>query len=202
MSLQVTLKNRLINILSQEYSLNDIEKAKVKFGLEVITGAILKFTVLLATFYTLGVFYQSFFAMYSFGFLRMASGGYHCNTYSKCLIVSLFAFSIIGLVCNTFVIANTYYYAIATIILIITVYKAPVDPFQRPINSKRKYIIKTISALILMLLIALPVALNLNNDLRNVILLTVSFQVFTLTGYGYRSFSLINQLSFRLKRRR
>lgn len=197
-----TLKNKLINIITHEYDLDNTERAKVKFGLEVITGSIFKLTVLLTTFYFLGIFYQSLFAMCSSGLFRLASGGYHCNTYSKCLMLSLFSFSMIGLICNTFVIANTYYYAIATIILIITIYKAPVDPFRRPIDSMRKYIMKTISSLILILLIALPIALDLNNDLKNAILLAICYQVFTITAYGYRLILLINQLSFRLKERR
>lgn len=192
------MSKKLIKIISQEYNLNNIEKAKVKFGLEVIISTIFKLTVLLATFYILGVFYQSFFAMYSFGFLRLASGGYHCNTYSKCLIVSLLAFSLIGLVSNTFVITNVYYYTIAIFLLLITVYKAPVDPFQRPINSKkRKYIMKIISSSIIILLIVLPVELNLNNNLKNAMLLAISFQVFTLTGYGHRTYLFISQLNFK-----
>lgn len=195
MSLQ-SITNNLANIACQEYSLDEIEKRKIKFGLDVIIGSIFKLIIFFSTFWILGVFNQSLIALCSSCILRSASGGYHCETYTKCLLTTVFFFSGIGLLSKILVIQDTHYYISTFALLLIIVFKAPVVSLQKQIQvNKRKYIMKTISSFILIFLIYISIKYNLASDLKNAILLGISFQVITLTGFGYKLFSFINKLN-------
>lgn len=192
-----SVSKSVINNINQECKLDNTERAKINFGLEIIIGSVIKLIILFTTYLILGVFIQSFIAMYTFAMVRLTSGGYHCNTAIKCLIVSLVGFSFIGLISDLFILSNLYYYLIALVLLFIVLLRAPVDPFQRPVSHKRKILMKTISAILLFALIILPIKYNIDNSYKNAILLSICFQVFTITTIGYKTYELINRISYK-----
>lgn len=120
--------------------------------------------------------------MFTIAFLRYASGGMHCKTFIKCLIVSTVVYISIGLTAKIIFINDYLYYILNIACFLILIFRAPVAPPEKPIKTKqKKYIMKLISILILLILLYISNQVP-TNDIRNSILLGIYFQTLTLTN--------------------
>jgi len=111
------------------------------FGFQVILGAVFKGILLVIISLLLRIFVPAMIVVAVFGSLRMLAGGYHMNTYTKCMFVSLALFISAALLSR-----YTYQYwtqwsliilAAATFIISIPVLLkwAPADNPNRPITK-------------------------------------------------------------------
>ncbi|MDF9407803.1 accessory gene regulator B family protein [Pelotomaculum isophthalicicum JI] len=193
-SMAVTLSN----IIARELNHDNVKRAQISYGLEVILGAIIKFVVFIILFLVFGVLKQSLITMFTIASLRYASGGIHCKTFIGCLIVSATACVSIGFLAKVLIINNYLYYALNFASLLIIMLRAPVDPPEKPIKTKQKrYIVKLISIVILFLL--LYISSNVvENDIKNSIILGIYIQVLTLIDW-IRIYEYINLLKLKAK---
>jgi accessory gene regulator B len=73
------------------------EKRRVYYyGFQIVIGAIVKGALLIATSLLLGSLIPTIFLLMIFGSFRMFAGGYHMDSYGKCILTSLIMFVILG----------------------------------------------------------------------------------------------------------
>jgi len=176
----ITLK--LNKFIIDGFNYNKKECAMISYGLEAIVGLIIKLIIYLSISYLFGVLKESITAMISIAILRYASGGFHCKTYLKCLITSGVIYISIGLFSSSFYLDRWFYLISSIIFIIIVLIKAPVDPPEKPIKTKKyRNITKIISLLILFIELIIIDVSSIPYYIRNSIYLGVAFQVFSLT---------------------
>lgn len=173
----------LSNIIAQELNLDNMKRAKISYGLEATIGAIIKLVLGPVIFLLFGVLKQSLIVMFTTAILRYASGGMHLKTFIGCFITSAAVFVSIGILSKILVINDYVYYILNIISFFIIILRSPVDPPEKPIKTKRKrYVMKLLSTLILLSLIYIS-SKNIENDVKNAIILGVYVQTLTLTGW-------------------
>lgn len=69
--------------------------AVIKYGLQIVFGALSQGMVILASLYFLGIIKIGVVIMSSFIVFRLISGGPHCTSFERCLISSLVSFIIL-----------------------------------------------------------------------------------------------------------
>ncbi len=189
----------LSNVIARELNFDNVKRAKISYGLEAIIGAIIKFFVFIIVFWGFGVLKQSLIAMFTTAFMRYASGGSHCKTYIKCLVVSIAVYVSIGILARVLIINDYSYYILNIVSFFIIVFKAPVDPPEKPIKTKlKRYAMKLISIMILLLYIYISSKIT-ENDIKNSIILAMYFQVLTLTGWDKIIIKYIDRLNLKAK---
>jgi len=194
-----SIASNLSNVITQELNLDNVKRAKISYGLEAIIGAIIKLVIFPVIFLVFGVFKQSLIAMFTIAILRYASGGMHLKTFISCFMVSAGLIVSIGMLAKVLVINHYLFYVLNFVSFIIVLLKSPVDPPEKPIKTKQKrYIMKILSVLILLLLIYIS-SKPIENDVKNSIILAVYLQVLTLTSWTNTIYKYINQLKLKAK---
>lgn len=189
----------LSNAITRELKFDNVKRAKISYGLEAIIGLIIKTVFFTFVPFLFGVLKQSLIAMFTIAFLRYASGGMHCKTFIRCLIVSAAVYVSIGILARVLIINDYLYYVLNIASFLIIVIRAPIDPPEKPIKTKQKrYVMKLISIFILLLLIYISNN-ALTNDVKNSILLGIYYQVLTLTSLDKTIYKYIDQLKLTTK---
>jgi len=133
--------------LSQQLNDNHEKRSIYYFGIQVIIGSIVKLAILLATAFILGILKETLVILLFFIIFRMTAGGYHMDTYGKCMVVSMCIFLLTGLFVHyTFMYCKYLNIYALTILNIVTFliglfcfYKwAPADTPNKPIKKKEK----------------------------------------------------------------
>ncbi|MHB8158218.1 MAG: accessory gene regulator ArgB-like protein [Desulfocucumaceae bacterium] len=83
------IANRAAFFLASETGLEEKKVDRVRFGLEIIFGEVIKIFILLLTAAILGILPEALAAMAGFTALRLVSGGAHCEDYWRCLAFGL-----------------------------------------------------------------------------------------------------------------
>ena len=194
-SIAVTLSN----VIARELHFDNVKRAKISYGLEALLGAVIKCIFAPVVFLLFGVLKQSLIAMFTFVSLRYASGGMHLKTFIGCLLFSNALFVSMGILAKVLVINNYLYYCLNILALLIILVRAPVDPPEKPIKTKRKrYVMKFLSILIFLLLIYFS-SKTIESDVKNAIILAVYIQALTLIGWDKTFYKYINQLKLKAK---
>lgn len=170
------------------------------YSLQVIIGAIFKGIVTILLALLLGIFVPMMFIILVFVSLRMLAGGYHMDTYVKCLVVSISLFVAAALIsqytythwslmCVFAFIAMTFIFG-----LYVLVRYAPRDTPNKPITDPkeiRKF--KTLSILHLFVWLVVTVFLTYFKLKLYVISLCfgVLLELFVITPTGHKFFDWI-----------
>lgn len=102
----------LANVLEENHQ----KKAEYYFGFQVAIGSIVKTALLVAVSMIFGVLIPALIISISFALLRKVAGGYHMDTYGKCLLVSIALFVFAALIAKH----TCRYWNIAWVIILIT----------------------------------------------------------------------------------
>ncbi|ADH60363.1 Accessory gene regulator B [Thermoanaerobacter mathranii subsp. mathranii str. A3] len=86
------LAETLAQRLFKTQNLTDIEMAKIQYGISLILGVIIEFTLVYAISLILGIGFYTAVIMFSALFLRINTGGAHCTTYNRCITFTAFYF--------------------------------------------------------------------------------------------------------------
>lgn len=184
----------MTKIVTKELNADNKRKVKICFGIESILSFIIKTILSILVFILFGVLDLALISMITSSILRYSSGGTHCNTFLKCLIFSSILFSVIALLSRILIISNETYVIISIFLSITLLYKSPVHTKEKPLkNQNKKYKIKLISFVILLIYLISPLIFNINDEIKNVLLLSSAFQVFSLTYLGMLFFTYINK---------
>ncbi|MCX7748259.1 MAG: accessory gene regulator B family protein [Clostridia bacterium] len=171
------------------------------YGFQVVIGAIVKGALLIALSFLLGTLIPSIIIVVAFASLRMIAGGYHMNTYGKCIFVSLAMFLIAGIVAR-----YTYQYWRIEYILLLLFFTfvislpilgkyAPRDTPNRPISDpseikkfKRLSFIHIFAFLVVCILL-----IYLNGSLYVLsVCLGILLELFAVSNLGHKFFDKIS----------
>ena len=172
---------------------DNIKKAKINYGIECLLGFMFKVILLVIIFSIFDVLKLALISMFVSSILRYSSGGVHCNTYLKCLILSGIFICLTIIISVNVILPHTTYLLFSLILVSINTYKSPVDPPQKPIKTtKKRYLCKIISTVLLILILLIPIWFNFNNDIINAIIFSCFFQILSLTYFGRLIVNYIN----------
>jgi len=152
----VDIKNTasgLARYLACELDLDPKNTEVIRYGMEIILGALLKGLIIFGFSYWLGIVPYVLAALITSSIFRLLSGGAHCNTYMRCLIFSLTILLLIGILSR--LISP---YVKETSLLLSVIAQAlvglyfvkkwvPVDNPNKPIPSEKKGKFKKLSAI-------------------------------------------------------
>jgi accessory gene regulator B len=193
--------------LTKQLNQNHDKRRIYYYGFQIVIGAIVKAFLLIGTSVLLGTLIPSVIAVLIFGSFRMLAGGYHMDTYGKCIWVSLAIFISIGIVAQ-----YTYLYwsmpmllAIISITFVLTVCIAikwaPKDTLNKPITDpveikkfKRLSLVYTIA-----FTISAVVGLYFKFDTRIIIAscFGLLMESFSITPAGHKFFDKISKFSYK-----
>ncbi|AFS77743.1 AgrB-like protein [Gottschalkia acidurici 9a] len=121
-----------------EFNLSELDSAKLKYSLQLITGNLSKLLILFFLFSVLGYrkdFIYSFLSLLS---IRIFTGGLHLKTYTGCLIFSAFFFCISIFLKNNIALNHSIVTILFILSILITITMAPVCGKSRPDYSYAK----------------------------------------------------------------
>jgi accessory gene regulator B len=179
---------------------NHQKRSVYYFSFQIIFGGVIKNIVLLSLAILLGVLLPALVSAAVFAAIRMLAGGYHMDTYGKCLLVSIFMFMLAALTAQ-----YTYQYwnytSLAVLIAITLVYGlytmiryAPKDTPHKPITDSRE--IKKFKVLSILCLVVLIISASILAYFNlNIFALAICFgsilELFTVTPLGNNFFDMI-----------
>lgn len=174
----------------------------LRFGVELVLGAILQFFLILFIAALLGVGLETIVVLLAAALFRRHSGGAHCSAYYRCTLTSITVFPILGFSIRYFPAPYLPYYLIALVIissaLIYT--RVPVDNPTRPITDQNLIsLMKSYSAVMLVFLIIaalLGAYVFKQPQIAISIIVGVLWQNFMLTDWGH---GLIHHIDRHLK---
>ncbi|OGO81886.1 MAG: hypothetical protein A2Y18_00575 [Clostridiales bacterium GWD2_32_19] len=138
--------------------LSEVELQKVKYGIDILILNSYKLVIIFFIAYLLGILFQTFLFMLSYGFIRLFAFGMHAQRGITCLLSTIVIF--LGLTYySPFVMLNHLQISVLFIINLTSVMLfAPADTGKKPIvNPQRRKILKgkSVAALVFLYLIAI-----------------------------------------------
>ncbi|WFA09982.1 accessory gene regulator B family protein [Tissierella sp. Yu-01] len=129
--------NSIINYFDKEFGLTDIEKAKLKYTLDVLFTDVSKLLILFVIFHILGVSKDFIYSVLALLTIRPFTGGLHFKTYTTCFIFTFFFFSIAIILNNIISLGySAIYLMIFSCIVVLSI--APIIHKNRPGYSNHK----------------------------------------------------------------
>lgn len=134
----------LANQLTVQMGDNHEKRRVYYFGFQVFVGALVKLIILAAASLLLGSFLPALVIAVSFATVRVQAGGYHMDTYGKCIATSVFLF--LAAACTAQYTYRIWSYSSLLLLLFITMAvslfisfrHAPADNPNRPITKKEE----------------------------------------------------------------
>lgn len=187
----------------------DHEKRRVYYyGFQIVIGGVVKLILLTLLALITQTLKASVVIVLMFSTLRMFAGGYHMDSYGKCIGVSVGLFIIAGAISTYTYLAWSIYAIVALVIAtfiisIVSIIKwAPSDNPNRPITDKQEFLkFKRLSVLYIILWSgAALTALYFNYNMYALAsCFGVLLEVFSITPLGYKFFDAIKN-SFNKKK--
>jgi len=163
--------------------LTELQLIKIEFGLECLLSEASKIILYALLFYFLSLVREFITALIFFSLIRAFAGGYHEETYWRCLITSLLFLGsciFLGIFIDITIYAKI---AIIIISIIIAYLFSPIDHPNKPIISMhRRKALKHLSIGIIIILGL--IGINLPGEYSNIALLAILMESFSLIlGY-------------------
>lgn len=180
------------------------------YGFQIIYGELVKSIILLGAAYFMGIFVPVLLILINFATLRMVAGGYHMDTYGRCMFVSMIMFLGAGVIAQyTYQYWNMFGTSLLTLAtFVISLYAvikyAPKDTPNKPITEAkeiRKFKLLSVCYLFMWLIIMLtPIVYELNRVTLSLDF-AVLLEVFTITPAGEKFFGFIRKGMVRQSKR-
>lgn len=178
------------------------KRAVYYYGFFVVIGGLVKGTIILVTAALFGVLVPTALMALVFGSLRMLAGGYHMDTYGRCLLISLGIFVLPAAIArHTFVYwSGTHIIVMISLTFVFGLYAliryAPKDSPNKPITEPkeiRKF--KTLSLIYLFgwLITVSALALMELNLYSIVLCFGAILELFSITPTGHRFFDAVKE---------
>jgi len=180
--------------MSQATGLGKDRIDQLRYGLEIIMGTLIKGAILFFLAYLLNVLPHVALALAAAGLFRMLSGGVHCTSYWRCLVLGVTVYLFIGLAAVNLVnLINLQMFKAMTGIVILvaaicTVKWAPGEVPYRTMDGQREInTFKVLSLLYLFLWTGLILHLvnKANHSLFVAALLALAIQTLSFAPWGY-----------------
>ena len=209
MRLTETLANNIAAKIAFQMDYDDDKKDVIAYGLTAIFQMTTIFFMITFIGIPFDFWYECILIFLGVGIIRKSTGGAHSKTMNGCIIISVLSITILSALSRylfNFSINNVVYSTISLFVyafcFIIFYIRVPVDSPNKPIvNPEKISRLRRQSFLILTLYFMLSIAMiNLaswNTRFRSIavsILLTMLWQLFTITKIGARFFSKVDSL--------
>ncbi len=186
------------------------EKRRVYYyGFQIIIGAVVKGFLLIISSLLLGTLLPTVFLVLIFGSLRMLAGGYHMDTYGKCIFTSLGMFVFLGAVARyTYIYWNPAYLIILVSVSFLfglygSIMWAPADtpnkPITKPEEIKKFKTLSVVYSMVWYIATGAAIYFRVKSKLPvylDMYIISGSFgvllEIFTITPAGYKFFDIIS----------
>ena len=179
---------------------NHNKKSIYYYGFYIVLSTLVKGVILVSTSLLLGTLAPSLLILLAFGSLRLVAGGYHFDTYGKCLLVSL-ALILLGACISRY--TYTYWSTPVIVMLLLAVFAfslsmliryAPKDTPTKPITDPAAIMMyKRLSIIYLGILLVLCCILTVFKLHMHIIAICtgILLEVFSITPTGHKFFNKI-----------
>ncbi len=176
------------------------------FSFQIILGGLVKNIILFSLAILVGAFIPTLIIATIFGTLRMIAGGYHMDTYGRCLFVSLMLFLVSASAAQY---TNPYWNISAMLVLIIFTFifglyalirYAPKDTPHKPITEPaeiRKFKILSLTYLFLLSAAGLVLVYYKLNMYALSLCFGAFLELYTLTPMGHKFFDFIKGMTIK-----
>lgn len=136
--------NQSIKFITQYQTYDELEVAKLRYGLEGLYITITKMIVLVCLALVLNVFKEVMLVIILFNIIRYTGFGFHAEKSWQCLLISTFNFIVIPFTFLYIKFSFMAIFIICSICLIHYLLFAPADTKKRPLKNKRKRLIRKV----------------------------------------------------------
>lgn len=181
--------NSAINFLKKYHNYSDLEIKKLRYGLEGLYLTFSKLIVIFLLALLLGIIKEVFIIMILFNIIRYFGFGFHAEKSFQCLILSIFNFVIIPYI---FIhIDNSLFFNLIVSFICVFVFLifAPADTIKRPLNNKKKRIVRKILTVLTALLYILVMILINKEYYSDLILSSLIIQLIVVNPLTYKLFN-------------
>lgn len=178
--------NSMFNYISIRKELDEYNKVKIKYGLEVIYHFFTKAIVMLLLSLILGILKENLFIFIFYGIIRVFGHGIHAKTNLQCWIYSLITYVVLGFYIKNVYINSNVIISLCLVSILSYILFAPADTKNLPlINRKirKKLKIKTVVVSLIFLLICL---LSNNQFIKEVICISMTLEAILINPFLYK----------------
>jgi len=191
------------NHLASSTNENHQRRAVYYYGFYIVIGALVKGTILFSVAAILRILIPTLIVVFVFGSLRMFAGGFHMDTYNKCLIVSM-AIYLMGALISKYSyifwragsLTVLFFFTFITGIYVLLRYAPKDTPNKRLTDTKQKKKLRIISIIYFgILLAALAILIYFNIKMYAIALCYgILFELFTLTQTGSKFLDWVKEV--------
>ncbi|KJS19377.1 MAG: hypothetical protein VR72_19005 [Clostridiaceae bacterium BRH_c20a] len=204
------VSQNLGNTLARELAMAEEQAEVIAYGLEIILGSLIKFSVILLIAYIFGILGTTLTGFLTFILLRILSGGVHFKGYFSCLIIGTIILLLIGKIssmAHILLSLNLLKFTIlftGSVVFLICLQLAPAENYNKKLTEGEKKKFKLFSGIFVlcwMCFAYLSVVLS-GGEYNNFILasaLALFIQGFTLMPQAYKIVGLLEMLIFKRK---
>ena len=142
--MKALLLDSTMNFICKYHSYSELDKKKLRYGLEGIYLTITKMIILVILSCILGIFEEFICVTLLFNIIRYTGFGFHAEKSYQCLLFSIFNFIVIPYISLHINFSNTVIYGICGICILHYLLFAPADTKKRPLPNKKKIVIRKI----------------------------------------------------------
>lgn len=179
-----------LNLIKQDNPEYSDEKMEVlRYGLEGLYILISKSIIIFSIAYFLGIFWELLIFMLIYNLIRTFSFGVHASSSTICLIASAFSFISMTYLCKNVAIPQNIKVILGFLGIICIFKYSPADTEKRPIiNSKRRFIYKTLSVIIAITMVICSITIE-DTFISNSFVIALIIQSFMTSPLAYRLFN-------------
>ena len=182
----------LAKVLNRDHA----QRRIYNFGFLVVYGALVKGVLLFSTSLILGTFIPTLIITLTFAALRTRAGGYHMDSYGKCILTSLGLFLIAGMISKY--IPSDFVGMLILAIMICSIFwasiYAPKDTPNRPITEEweiKKFHKQSILMVLVFFAGSIELLYNQHSSLAAAVMFGVGLEMFSITPAGFRFFDWV-----------
>ena len=176
-------------IASNQKNLDEEEKEKLAYGLEGLYMNITKLIIIFIMALLLGFIKEFIVALILFNIIRFPGFGFHASKSIVCLITSILL--ILGLPYLFVNVEVTLSIKIILCIVSIITFMicAPADTFKRPLNNKKKRILRKVAACSLAIVYSVLIIIFNGNEISNLLLAALLIETVLISPILYFIFN-------------
>lgn len=183
--------NNSLNFIKRNNANYDEDKLdEIEYGLVSIYLLVSKLIIIFILAYLIGIIKEVLIFSIFYNLIRLTSFGLHATKSWICLVISIFMFLGIPVLCIKVIIPFSIKIGLGIITTLLIFKNSPADTHKRPIiNKKRRLFFKITSTIIAITFIVIAININ-NNFVSNSLIFSLICQCFFISPLIYKLFKL------------
>ena len=187
--MKALLLDSAMNFICKYHSYSELDKKKLRYGLEGIYLTITKMIILVILSCILGIFEEFICVTLLFNIIRYTGFGFHAEKSYQCLLFSTFNFIVIPYIFLHIELSYIAIYVVCGICILHYLLFAPADTKKRPLPNKKKRIIRKIITVMIGIIYTLIIIFINNQYWTGIILSSLIIQAIVISPLTYRLFN-------------